>query len=286
VFWEYNGDVGRRANVDPKPIIGISDYSVFGNNPIVNVDPNGDLFFGLFGSTSAQRQSARKLRDETGGKLNNLYKKNVNVQFSVWVDENKFTYEREKALDPKRLRGVESQSYRTYFDRKSGNEDGTDYYDATFKTWRHYETVKTYKPDIYDEWSNSNNVLKQFSYSTVNAFYVTGQNLFTKRFTNNPTTSLTGELTTPKQNVEEFANVATNFIPFGKGAKGLTYLEKLNAAQFSKIFKGTIIARSAPFIRGKLNKGVNYIFSQYNDYVPSGAAVLTLVDAFKPSDEK
>jgi hypothetical protein len=284
-FWEYDSRTGRRWNLDPKPTLGISDFSVLGNNPIINIDPNGDLFFGLFGSTSAQRQSAKKLRHETGGKISNMYKKNINVKYSIWGDESQFTFQQGTSSDPTRLRGVVTQAYRTYFDRKTGNENGVDYYDPTLKAWKHYETVSTYKPDIYNEWSTSKNVVKKFAYSTVNSFYVTSQNLFTKRFTDNSTANLTGELTTPTQNIEEFTSVTANFIPLGKGAKGLTYLEKLNAAQFSKICKGTIIARSAPFIRGKLNKGLNYVFSQYNDFIPSGAVVPSLVEAIKPKDE-
>lgn len=31
--------------MDPKPIMGLSQYVVFGNNPIVNIDPNGDIIY-------------------------------------------------------------------------------------------------------------------------------------------------------------------------------------------------------------------------------------------------
>jgi YD repeat-containing protein len=41
-FWEYNGDVGRRWNLDPKPTMGVSEYSGFLNNPIIGTDPVGD----------------------------------------------------------------------------------------------------------------------------------------------------------------------------------------------------------------------------------------------------
>jgi hypothetical protein len=41
-FWEYNGDVGRRWNLDVKPTVGVSEYSTFGNNPISNIDILGD----------------------------------------------------------------------------------------------------------------------------------------------------------------------------------------------------------------------------------------------------
>jgi hypothetical protein len=41
-FWEYDARLGRRWNVDPKPTVGISDYVVFLNNPIINTDWLGD----------------------------------------------------------------------------------------------------------------------------------------------------------------------------------------------------------------------------------------------------
>ncbi len=41
-FWEYDSRIGRRWNVDPKPTIGISSYSVLEGNPILQVDLLGD----------------------------------------------------------------------------------------------------------------------------------------------------------------------------------------------------------------------------------------------------
>lgn len=42
LFWEYNGDVGRRWNIDPKPNVSFSPYSVFEDNPIWHNDILGD----------------------------------------------------------------------------------------------------------------------------------------------------------------------------------------------------------------------------------------------------
>ena len=42
LFWEYDTRLGRRWNLDPKPIYGISSYSVFKNNSIFNTDALGD----------------------------------------------------------------------------------------------------------------------------------------------------------------------------------------------------------------------------------------------------
>ena len=41
-FWEYNGDVGRRWNIDPITKESESPYLNFSGNPILNIDPNGN----------------------------------------------------------------------------------------------------------------------------------------------------------------------------------------------------------------------------------------------------
>jgi len=41
-FWEYDARLGRRWNLDPKPQVNISDYSVMGDNPILYLDLLGD----------------------------------------------------------------------------------------------------------------------------------------------------------------------------------------------------------------------------------------------------
>ena len=40
-FWEYNGDVGRRWNIDPINKPWASPYVTFGANPVIFIDPNG-----------------------------------------------------------------------------------------------------------------------------------------------------------------------------------------------------------------------------------------------------
>ncbi|MBV7531761.1 RHS repeat domain-containing protein [Chitinophaga sp. sic0106] len=41
-FWEYDPRIGRRWNLDPKAIVGISLYATFNNSPILYTDPLGD----------------------------------------------------------------------------------------------------------------------------------------------------------------------------------------------------------------------------------------------------
>lgn len=42
LFWEYDTRLGRRWNLDPKPIVGVSDYAVMNLNPIMYSDVKGD----------------------------------------------------------------------------------------------------------------------------------------------------------------------------------------------------------------------------------------------------
>jgi RHS repeat-associated protein len=41
-YWEYDSRIGRRWNVDPVTKEYESSYATFSNNPIYNIDPNGD----------------------------------------------------------------------------------------------------------------------------------------------------------------------------------------------------------------------------------------------------
>jgi RHS repeat-associated protein len=59
----------------------LSPFQFVGNSPINNIDPDGNWFFGLFGSTSEQRQNARAFANETGGSIVNYFSKNIGVRY-------------------------------------------------------------------------------------------------------------------------------------------------------------------------------------------------------------
>ena len=82
-FWEYDTRSGRRWNLDPKPIEGISDYSTFRNNPVIFIDPKGDVV-PIEGTKKEKRQFIRMLNKTTGNKYDinsegNLFNKNGKV---------------------------------------------------------------------------------------------------------------------------------------------------------------------------------------------------------------
>ena len=70
--------ISRWLVVDPQRQFA-SPYLGMGNNPVNGVDPDGELFFGLFGSTSAQRQAARRDAAATGGEILGLLSKDISV---------------------------------------------------------------------------------------------------------------------------------------------------------------------------------------------------------------
>jgi hypothetical protein len=59
MFWEYDTRLGRRWNLDPKPTIGISEYSTFECNPVLFTDPLGDKIRG----TRAEKKALKNRAD-------------------------------------------------------------------------------------------------------------------------------------------------------------------------------------------------------------------------------
>jgi hypothetical protein len=56
--------------------------------------------------------------------------------------------------------------------------------------------------------------------------------------------------------------------------KGISLFSKLNAAQFSSLAKGTIIAKLKPASRGQINKAMNAISTNINKRLDSGGALI------------
>jgi len=59
-FWEYDSRLGRRWNLDPKPRVGIGEYSVFGNNHIWFMDPLGDTWINGYAKDKSQAEKNLK----------------------------------------------------------------------------------------------------------------------------------------------------------------------------------------------------------------------------------
>lgn len=135
-------------------------------------------------------------------------------------------------------------------------------------------------------WGNmaeSDNFGESFAYELMNDLYITLQvfdfDLLGEEYVNPLTgdrafTNLDG---TPQYNqIDSFVNTVATVFPSLRASKplkgvkgGLGYIQKMNASQFSKTFKGTVINKSAK-LRGKINRGVNKVIDYYNNQVPNG----------------
>jgi len=266
LFWEYATRTGRRWEPDPKPITALSVYSTFNNNPILNKDPEGDLFFNTFGSSSAQRKAAKDFAEIHGGEVKGILKRSVHVDYS--------------------------EGY-TDYDGAAGVEAKTQYFNNDGSNVNPNGEITEWKPSLTYNWSQSNNILAKATYSISDAFYVTGQNLFYKNTLGDGNAyHLGGGMTTPNENVTSFIDASSSFIPSAPETEGLAYFKKLNAAEFSKFFKGTIVTKLEPGMRGLLNRGVNMGIKKWNATISSGAVVRKLSDklshkmAEKPNEKE
>jgi hypothetical protein len=111
-FWEYDSRTGRRWNTDPKMNVWEGSYVTFGDNPITNIDPNGDKWGKpgnekqakqdkaqadkLRSSFSAQEQQykseydnlSKQAKNFSGDKTSDTYKNLVAKQQDAFVGMN------------------------------------------------------------------------------------------------------------------------------------------------------------------------------------------------------
>lgn len=220
LFWEYDTRLGRRWNLDPVDQISISNYAVNGLNPILMSDPNGDLF-GIkgFGSTSEQRKAAREYAEKTGGKVNGLLKKSINVTY------------RKLVLQPGRTYNDPNTSYGLTYDyvekKQHFNQDGTLHDDRP-------KFTPSPAPTLTQKWSGNKDFFSKLSYGIVDDPYVFGQSLFTQHFNNGNVYHIDGSLAVGNDRVKALAGVATDLVPASKYAHSVSLIQRFTAKQVLK----------------------------------------------------
>ncbi len=151
------------------------------------------------------------------------------------------------------------------------------------------KTLKQRKPSKMEKWAKSEKFIPKLSYEILNdAFQVVqifdfdllARNEWKNPFTGGSYGNLDG---TPNYNqTNGVVNTVAIATPITRGTasfmpKGLTFgIKKLNAAQFSKLFKGSFILQKRLGIRGISNRYLNKGINSFDKSLESGNKVLLI----------
>jgi len=114
-------------------------------------------------------------------------------------------------------------------------------------------TLQAWDPSLMQNWSMNQNFFAQVAYSSVDNMYVTGQSILLQH----QRSHLDGQPVVGEEGTEALIGVLSDRIPISRLAKKMKYVKKLNAAKYSKTFKGTPLAGMKPKLRGGLNRAIN-----------------------------
>ncbi len=208
LFWEYDGRLGKRWNLDPKSIVGISDYACFGNNPILYSDPMGDTWWeyiqnriGL--STPSQRRAAeifalRKI--DNRAVIKNVKKRSIEVEYQEVYDYYDY-------IEQCTVIGVKIKHQHFKYDGAEYASD-EEFMISNPKEKEISQNAKNYLESPSESLSEGvSKVVLNVGYSAINSPYV----LLTKQ------TLLTGEDATFEDNMNAFIDVAPGAVLKGVG---------------------------------------------------------------------
>ncbi|GJM33747.1 MAG: hypothetical protein DHS20C18_27480 [Saprospiraceae bacterium] len=248
-FRTYDGAIGRYYQTDllSEWASSWTPYRFGFNNPINYWDP-----LGLFES----RRDARRHRRSEGVK--GRVRKQEDGSFAIV----------HKGSDGK---------IKTYNDEEFGVVTEFTYSQIQYPQG----TIKSREPNFFEK-VKDRGFLGLMTYNIANDAWLTAQ-----RF--NPfdthTTHLSGDYASKNEYTMSFVNTVATVVPIGRATstvrvvapQGLTIAQRLNAAQYSKFFKGTSLARMHPKTRGRLNRLMNTGIDNVNKNVETGNILFTPV---------
>ncbi|MEI6767268.1 MAG: RHS repeat-associated core domain-containing protein, partial [Bacteroidota bacterium] len=235
-----------------------SPYCAFGDDPIGNIDPDGMYFFGLFGSTSSQRQAAAQLALATGGTVLNRHSRSICVSYTAQVSTNQRTGDAVMAI------------YDQYF-----NKDGS--LVPLNHDWRQFDDNALVSAEMWLN-SKSSNIPESAVKIAANMLY---------SFPNSVSILLRGKTIAgsdaAEQKVDAFVDVAPSLVGLIEAGVSVrvskSALEGFN--QFIKKYPGLLKGRS----REQMMKEAGKLF-QINKELRSAKETLNSVDELKEATEK
>jgi len=257
---QYDPAIGRFTTVDPLAEIyySISPYAYCSNNPLKYIDPTGMAYF----------------KNQSG-----------NI---IWDESDDDTYEHE---------GEEYENVGNYY------YQDTDFgyimwYKNNIYNVQQASVFETYDPSafrgssIWETWAQSDNLIASFTYDYANDVYIVLQGFSFDLIGGNHINPLTGKKAF--SNIDGSANynglnsLTSTIGKFGVPASraqgvisnGLGHVNKIGAAQFSKVFAGNLSrlpAKTRGFINKYLNKAINF----YNEKISTGQVMVTTTSVFR-----
>jgi RHS repeat-associated protein len=247
-FRWYIDEIGRWNGVDPLAdwAPGWTPFRYGFNNPVLFIDPDG-----LF----ERKKDAKKYRRDHHDKeiRRGKIKQDDEGSYSIRYGEN----------------GSISQNSKGEMEYASVGTYTGDY-------------ARQRNPNLFEKGKDKLGFVGKMAYSPLNSAWLTIQtfNPFDTHITH-----LSGDYASKDEYTMGFVNTAMTAVPFGRGTSavrsavpsGVNLIQKLNAAQFSKTFKGTTLARMQPSDRGTINRGLNNGIDYLNKRVETGGILFTTV---------
>ena len=245
-----------------------SSYCFVGNNPIIQKDSNGKDWL----KCNGQYLYHPLVRNQI--EANNIYGNHAEYLFPsgrLFAKNGAYSYDLEAG-------GHVKDSYTgEYVVGKITTQAGS-------VIINNNQYISQKKLNIWEKMSNSDNLIVNTVYNTINDFYIAAQafdfGLLERQEWENPFTGANfGNLDgSPNYNqTDVIPSIISGFIPFSKAKGGLSVFKKMNAAEFSKFFKGTF-SKLKPHYRGRVNKLINRSIDNFNSHISSGEVVLDGID--------
>uniref|UniRef100_UPI00068841ED RHS repeat domain-containing protein n=1 Tax=Riemerella columbina TaxID=103810 RepID=UPI00068841ED len=272
----YDPRVSIFLNVDPLVEKTMQPYAYTNNNPIMLIDPTG-------------MEGEGWIEQLQNGKKTYTYNPNINtISDAKLVGYNNVTNVYSSAnVSMESILGMGGYSYSLNSDGSVTDNQNNPIYNSfvtkagTTINAPNGSFITQWDGDrgILGNWANSEGILGQLSYGVINNFYLAAQvvdfDLLGKDHVNPLTgsrayTNLDG---TPQYDSGEraiafsgaFNPVSPKFLPASSLRVSKDILTPLTASQFSKLFKGTSLARATPKVRGNINRGINKVLNKINN---------------------